>query len=125
MLAEQVTRGQYDAVLMTAAVSDYLPGGVFAPAEGTRFEAASGAWSENARLEERTAAKIRSDEAELWVRLIRAPKLIDSIRRDWNFRGVLVKFKLEVGVSDEELQAIAERARLASEADLMVANTLE
>ena len=28
-------------------------------------------------------------------------------------------------IDDEELQAIAERARLASEADLIVANTLE
>jgi hypothetical protein len=38
---------------------------------------------------------------------------------------VLVKFKLEVGVSDERLLEIAERSRVQSGADLMAANTLE
>ena len=36
-----------------------------------------------------------------------------------------MKFKLEVGVSDERLLEIAERSRRHSDADLMVANTLE
>jgi hypothetical protein len=56
---------------------------------------------------------------------VRAPKLIDSVRRDWGFRGVLVKFKLEVGVTDGELLDVAERSRRQSDADLMVANTLD
>ena len=56
---------------------------------------------------------------------MRAPKLVDRIRGDWGFRGVLVKFKLEVGMSDEELLEVAERSRRQSDADLMVANTLE
>ncbi len=38
---------------------------------------------------------------------------------------VLVKFKLEVGLTDDELLAVAERARVHSAADLMAANTLE
>lgn len=53
------------------------------------------------------------------------PKLVDQIREPWNFAGVLVKFKLEVDKTDEELLAIAERSRRHSRADLMVANTLE
>ena len=69
--------------------------------------------------------KVKSDQGELWLRLVRAPKLIDQVRGDWQFRGVLVKFKLEVGVGDGELLAIAERSRQQSAADLMVANTLE
>ena len=36
-----------------------------------------------------------------------------------------MKFKLEVGVDDEQLLDIAERSRRHSAADLMVANTLE
>ena len=36
-----------------------------------------------------------------------------------------MKFKLEVGVSDERLLEIAERSRIHSAADLLVANTLE
>jgi len=74
---------------------------------------------------DRSADKLKSDETELWLRLVRAPKLIDRIRTDWRFRGVLVKFKLEVGVSAQRLLEIAERSRRRSEADLMVANTFE
>ena len=51
--------------------------------------------------------------------------LKDVLRGEWGFRGVLVKFKLEVGVSDERLLEIAERSRRQSAADLMAANTLE
>src|SRR5262249_47422280 len=71
------------------------------------------------------AGKIKSDEPELWLRLVRTPKLIDRFRRDWGFRGTLVKFKLEVGITDAELLAVAERSRRQSGGDLMVANTLE
>src|SRR5262245_10013538 len=39
--------------------------------------------------------------------------------------GVRVKFKLEVNVTDAELQDIADRSRRRSRADLIVANTLE
>jgi phosphopantothenate-cysteine ligase/phosphopantothenoylcysteine decarboxylase/phosphopantothenate--cysteine ligase len=41
------------------------------------------------------------------------------------FRGTLVKFKLEVGLSEAELLAVAEAARVHSKADLIAANTLE
>ena len=52
-------------------------------------------------------------------------KLVDKVRAEWGFRGVLVKFKLEVGVSEAELLAVAERSRVQSSADAMVANALE
>jgi phosphopantothenoylcysteine synthetase/decarboxylase len=71
------------------------------------------------------AGKVKSDAAELWLRLERTPKLVDRVRRDWGFAGILVKFKLEVGVSEQRLLEIAERSRVHSAADLMVANTLE
>src|SRR5207244_1980709 len=67
----------------------------------------------------------KSEEPELWLRLHRAPKLVDRIRSGWGFRGVLVKFKLEVGTPEAELLEIAERSRRQSDANLMVANTLE
>jgi phosphopantothenate-cysteine ligase/phosphopantothenoylcysteine decarboxylase/phosphopantothenate--cysteine ligase len=115
-----------DAVVHCAAVSDYLSGGVYGLAEGTTFEAGSGRWRGAApALVDRSAGKVKSDEPELWLRLVRAPKLVDKVRAEWGFRGVLVKFKLEVGVNDQELLDIAERSRRASDADLMVANTLE
>jgi phosphopantothenoylcysteine synthetase/decarboxylase len=118
--------GGLDVVIHSAAVSDYLSGGIYAPAPETRFDPGSGLWSGSPpALLDRAAGKVKSDEAELWLRLVRAPKLIDRVRTDWGFRGVLVKFKLEVGIDEARLLEIAERSRRQSSADLMVANTLE
>jgi phosphopantothenate---cysteine ligase (CTP) len=117
--------GKLDAVIHSAAVSDYRAAGIFAPAPGTRLGPDNLWHGVPPSLVDRAADKVKSDAPELWLRLLRTPKLIDSIRTDWAFRGVLVKFKLEVGVSDAELVGIAERSRLQSGADWMVANTLE
>jgi phosphopantothenoylcysteine synthetase/decarboxylase len=128
LMEEAIRGGGFDAVIHSAAVSDYRPDGVFSPAPGTHFQQGEGCWlSETGapRLEDRTAGKVKSDVPELWLRLVRTPKLVDHIRTDWGFRGLLVKFKLEVGISDSELLDIAERSRCQSSADLMVANTLE
>ncbi|NBO91619.1 MAG: bifunctional phosphopantothenoylcysteine decarboxylase/phosphopantothenate synthase [Planctomycetia bacterium] len=110
LMADHVPRA--DAVVHCAAVSDYLVAGTYTAALGC------GNPVDN-------SGKIKSDMPELWLRLVRAPKLVDQIREPWGFRGVLVKFKLEVGISDEQLLTIAERSRVQSRADLMVANTLE
>src|SRR5205823_384707 len=106
-MGELVRGGGLDAVVHSAAVSDYRVGGVYAPAAGTRFDAAAGRWEaaeeDTPRLENRSAEKIKSDAPELWLRLVRAPKLIDQVRAEWGFRGVLIKFKLEVGVAEHRL----------------------
>src|SRR5262245_16394096 len=129
LMEGQIGRGGPDAVVHCAAVSDYHAAGVYAPAAGTRFDAATGRWQGPSgsppALVDRAAGKVKSDEAELWLRMVRAPKLVDRVRGDWRFRGVLVKFKLEVGLGDDQLLDVAERSRRHSDADLMVANTLE
>ncbi len=114
-----------DAVVHSAAVSDYRAAGIFAPAPGTRLGPDSHWHGAPPSLVDRAADKVKSDAPELWLRLLRTPKLVDRIRIDWAFRGVLVKFKLEVGITDAELISVAERSRLQSGADWMVANTLE
>ncbi|MCI0455767.1 MAG: bifunctional phosphopantothenoylcysteine decarboxylase/phosphopantothenate synthase [Gemmataceae bacterium] len=127
-MGELVRAGGLDAVIHCAAVSDYRSAGVYAPAKGTHFEVDSGGWSGSGgppTLEPRTGAKLKSDEGELWLRMVRTPKIVDQVRSEWGFRGVLVKFKLEVDVTDERLLEIAEASRRQSDADLMVANTLE
>lgn len=113
------------ALIHSAAVSDYRFAGVYAPAGGTRFQADASRFDGPAELVDRSAGKVKSDEPELWLRLVRAPKLIDLARTSWGFAGILVKFKLEVGLGEEELLQVAERSRQQSSADLMVANTLE
>lgn len=128
LMARCITTGRADAVIHCAAVSDYLAGGIYAPRTGTRFDPAQRTWQATTgvpALADCAAGKIKSDEPELWLRLVRAPKLVDRIRSDWDFRGILVKFKLEVGVDEKRLLAVAERSRQQSSAELMVANTLE
>jgi phosphopantothenoylcysteine synthetase/decarboxylase len=129
LMQQLLTTGRFEVLIHSAAVSDYQPAGIYAPAEHTRFHTEDGQWLSSmgkpATLVDRAADKVKSDEPELWLRLLRAPKLIDRVRTDWGFRGILVKFKLEAGVSEDKLLEIAERSRRQSRADLMVANTLE
>jgi phosphopantothenate---cysteine ligase (CTP) len=117
LMAEAVLHGGFDAVIHSAAVGDYHVTGVFAGDLLAR-RASEG-------VLDVTAGKVKSSHPELWLRLVPAPKLVDKVRTEWHFRGVLVKFKLEVGVSEAELRDIAERSRLHSHADLMSANTLD
>jgi phosphopantothenoylcysteine synthetase/decarboxylase len=125
---EAPAREDLDAVIHCAAVSDFRSAGIFGKAPGTRFNLDRNTWEcdrGSPALQDRAAGKVKSDEPELWLRLVRTPKLVDRIRTDWEFAGLLVKFKLEVGITEQELLAIAERSRNQSKADLMVANTLE
>ena len=115
LMTQQIALRKLDAIVHCAAVADYLPGGVF-----TSSHTAQGL-----TMVDGSAGKIKSDEPEIWLRLVRAPKLVDKIRRDWNFQGILVKFKLEVDLTEDALLAIAEKSRQHSSADWMVANTLE
>jgi len=128
-LQDQLLHGRFDVLIHCAAVSDYRAAGIFAPAPQTRFVPQSGVWQSSAiegpALIDKAAAKVKSTEPELWIRLVRTPKLIDRVRNDWRFQGILVKFKLEAGISESALLDIAEHSRQTSRADLMVANTLE
>jgi phosphopantothenate-cysteine ligase/phosphopantothenoylcysteine decarboxylase/phosphopantothenate--cysteine ligase len=127
LMAASVKNGGYDALIHAAAVSDYQVAGIYAVGIGTRFDLDAMIWAadDSPRLVDATSGKVKSHHPELWLRLQPAPKLVDQVRSAWGFRGILVKFKLEVGVTDAELLDIADRSRKQSEADLMVANTLE
>jgi phosphopantothenoylcysteine synthetase/decarboxylase len=130
LLASKLSGGHFDVVIHCAAVNDYDTAGIYAPAPGTHFQPAEARWQITGpphapALLDRSGGKIKSEEPELWLRLIRTPKLIDLIRSDWGFRGILVKFKLEVGVDEQHLVEIAEASRCQSAAELIVANTLE
>jgi phosphopantothenoylcysteine synthetase/decarboxylase len=128
LMQNQLRAAPFDVVCHSAAVSDYLPAGTFTPEPGTFFNARTSQWEARSgppMLSEQKAGKIKSSEPELWLRLVRAPKLVDRVRQPWGFAGILVKFKLEVGISEETLLEVAEASRRQSSADLMVANTLD
>jgi phosphopantothenate-cysteine ligase/phosphopantothenoylcysteine decarboxylase/phosphopantothenate--cysteine ligase len=111
-LATLLTEDRFDAFIHAGAVSDYEPTGLFV-SEGGRMTPLD------------TSGKVKSSHPEIWLQMKPTPKLADRVRSLWGFHGVFVKFKLEVGVSDVELRAIAEKSREQSDADLIVANTLE
>lgn len=96
------------AIVHSAAVSDYLVERV-SDAAGHALDA---------------GGKIASEHDRLVVTLVKAPKLVDLIRTPWGFTGMLVKFKLTVGRTDADLEAIARASMHHSRAEAIVANDL-
>lgn len=117
LMEKEVRYGGHDAVIHSAAVSDYRPDGVYTVDADERLQPL--------KAEGSAAAKIPSTYAELYIKLVPTFKIIDRIREPWGFRGALVKFKLQVDMSDEDLIGIAEKSLAHSKADYIVANCLE
>lgn len=120
-LERAMTSQRYDAVFMTAAVSDYSPDRTFKVIDRKRAADGTEVWI----VADAQAGKVKSHYEEIAVLGKRTEKLVDLFRTRWGFTGLLVKFKLEVGVSREELIRIGEASRAASGADYLVANTLD
>lgn len=113
-LEDEIRRGGYDVVIHSAAVSDFKVGRIRADADlGT------------GSLDPATVGKVSSHSKNLVLELVPTAKLINQIREPWGFAGVLVKFKLEVGLTDEQLLIRAAKSLTESRADLVVANCLE
>jgi phosphopantothenate-cysteine ligase/phosphopantothenoylcysteine decarboxylase/phosphopantothenate--cysteine ligase len=115
-MKEEITSGNYDVIIHSAAVSDYRPVDVLAPEPHDYY---------NKGLHSIKAAKVSSEYPEIYIKCIQTPKLVDYIREPWGFNGVLVKFKLQVGITKEELLEIARKSRTVSSADFIVANVLD
>lgn len=122
-LSALVARNHYDAIFMTAAVADYRPARVYAVVERTRDQSAAGL--EHWVVRDVQAGKVKSNFAEIAILGERTEKIVDLFRGEWGFKGLLVKFKLEVGIPREELIRIGQASRRASGANYLVANTLD
>lgn len=112
-MKKEISHGKYDIVIHSAAVSDYKVGGVFYKNGGGKLVSVD------------NSKKMSSDHNELFLHLVPTEKIVDKIRKPWGFKGYLVKFKLQVGISDAQLKSIAEKSRITSQADMIVANCLE
>ena len=110
-MRELITNNHYDVVIHSAAVSDYDVAGIYQHENGEFIPVD-------------TAKKMSSSYKELYLKMIPTEKIIDYIR-GWGFTGVLVKFKLQVGITDLELLDIANKSMHDSNADYIVANCLE
>jgi len=93
-----VPTGGFDAILHPMAVLDYVP---------ATYD----------------AGKTPSGRDEWIIRLIRTPKVIERLR-ELAPDAFLVEFKLEVGLSRDELVKAAHESLLRYRADLVVANDL-
>jgi len=113
---------RYDAVFMIAAVSDYAPAGAYAV---TSREPTGVTGEERWIVREVQARKVKSTHDTIAILGTRTEKLVDLFRTAWGHRGMLVKFKLEVGLSDEQLIEVGQASRRASGAEYLVANTLD
>ncbi|MDP3771130.1 MAG: phosphopantothenoylcysteine decarboxylase [bacterium] len=109
----EIRTGGYDVVIHSAAVSDYRVTGVHTRGQDGRLVPLD------------ASGKVGSSHEQLFLELARTPKIIEQIRGVWGFTGKLVQFKLEVGITDEELIARARAALERSGGDLVVANCLE
>ena len=112
---------------MTAAVADYRPAGVYEIVErrSRGRTRPRGGRAKHGVVRDVQAAKVKSTHAAIAVVGVRTEKLVDLFRPEWGYRGLLVKFKLEVGITRDELLAVGEASRAASGADYLVANTLD
>jgi phosphopantothenoylcysteine synthetase/decarboxylase len=120
-LAAIMARASYEAVFMTAAVADYRPAGVYEVLERQESAAGRETWA----VRDVQAGKVKSSYGAIAVLGEPTEKLVDLFRSEWGHVGLLVKFKLEVGVTSGELLRIGEASRLASGANYLVANTLD
>lgn len=118
-----VKNGRFDLIIHSAAVSDYKVADAYIPCDANESPH-FGPGRLLIKLLQKVG-KISSSHKRLFLELIPTEKIVDKIRRDWGFRGVLVKFKLQDGIEDKELIDIARKSRAQSDANMIVANCLE
>jgi len=112
---ELIVGEEWDVIIHSAAVSDYKPVGTYVD-EG-------GPYTSLKELD--SSGKVGSDHKCLYLKMVQTEKIIDKIRDPWGFKGKLVKFKLQVDMTDEDLLDIARESCAHSDADFIVANCLE
>ena len=114
-------QNQYDAIFMSAAIADYKPAGSYQVLDRKRGAEGEETWT----VRSVDAGKVKSNYDRIAVLGERTEKLVDLFRTAWGYRGLLVKFKLEVDIEPKQLIQIGQASRKASGADYLVANTLD
>ena len=96
VLQEKLKNRKFDVIIHAMAVADYVP----------------------ARAKQ---SKTSSQKKEWLVKLVKTPKVINTIRDSWP-EALLVGFKLEVNRTKDEIIRIARRFLAKSKSNLIVAN---
>ncbi len=71
----------------------------------------------------KVAGKIRS-KGDMKIDLTPFPKIINKVKNEWGYKGILVGFKLLVGATEDELIQAAGRSVVENNCDFVVANDL-
>ena len=122
VLTGLVPGGGYQAVFMTAAVADYRPQRVY---EVIERQAGPGPGAERWLVRDVQAGKVPGSYRQVAILGERTEKIVDLFRSAWGHRGLLFKFKLEVGLTVAQLLTVGRASRQASGADFLIANTLD
>jgi phosphopantothenoylcysteine decarboxylase/phosphopantothenate--cysteine ligase len=96
--AKKELKKKYDIVIMAAAASDFTP-------------------------ERVSKSKIKSNKKSLTIRLKRAPKIIDMVRK-FQKDALLVGFKAETNIAKSALIKSAQKKMKESGADIIIANDI-
>lgn len=121
LLADLLKKNTYDAIYMTAAVADYAPQRVYAVIDKKTNADGTEQWT----VRDVQAGKVKSDHDAIAIVGTKTKKIVDCFRSEWGYKNLLVKFKLEVGISPEQLIEVGQKSRRASGAEYLIANTLE
>ena len=89
---------KFDIIIMAAAVSDYTPDNDF-------------------------KSKIKSDKKSLTIRLKKAPKIIEQVRK-FQKDALLIGFKAESNISKKSLIKSAQKKMKDIDANMMIANDI-
>lgn len=129
-----ITAYHLDVVIHSAAVSDYKVSSIYPTPEHVWLEGkcrhcgvALNSKTEFSHCISHPVSfgKVPSSYKKLSMDLVPTEKIVDKIRDPWAFKGTLVKFKLQVDMSDDELLGVARKSRETSRANILVANCLE
>jgi phosphopantothenate---cysteine ligase (CTP) len=121
IMEKEITTNEYDAIIHSAAVSDYKV--AVAETDWDTFNVRAKNLYEN---NDKYVAKGKIPSGRyLFLMMVPTIKLVDKIREPWGFKGQLVKFKLQVDITNERLIEIAKESLAFSKADFIVANKLE
>lgn len=135
-----IKNNNFDIIVWSAAVSDYKVEGtyvldtketeqiqhtVYVPLTNKSYSYVTEPVTTHTFNKVDASKKISSTEKELYLKLVPTEKIVDKIRNPWGFKGILIKFKLQVGISESELIDIATKSMNDSKADFIVANCLE
>jgi len=117
-----------DAIIHAASLSEYVAAGVYVPEVGTLFNTRARQWEATAgtpKLNDVKTNRSRVIDPEQWLRLVRAPRVIERAKSQWGFKGVLVLFRTEQEMTDLQLVESAEHARAEAAADVCLIGTVD